>query len=145
MIDPTMGAMAAGRANAKDVVLLKQSIADFECSKHDRVRLVASDLNFHRVIFDASKNRLAGRFFSTIRRAMLNLIMVTSQLVEPEHTLQFHLPIMLAIQARDPELAAQLMTDHLIDARGLLIDNRGEQGVPRTSRPPRRQRGSSKS
>jgi GntR family transcriptional repressor for pyruvate dehydrogenase complex len=127
MIEPTMAAKAAERANAKDIVLLKQSIADFERSAHDRVRLVASDLFFHRVIFDASKNRLAGRFFSTIHRAMLNMITVTSRLVDLEHTLQYHLPIMLAIQARDPELAARLMTDHLTDARDLLIHNRGGQ------------------
>jgi GntR family transcriptional repressor for pyruvate dehydrogenase complex len=128
MIEPNMAAMAAERANAKDIVLLKQSIADFEGSEHDRVRRVASDLLFHRAIFDASRNRLAGRFFSTIRRAMVNMIMATSQLVELEHTLQFHLPIMLAIQAHDPELATQLMTDHLTDARGLLLHDRGEQG-----------------
>jgi GntR family transcriptional repressor for pyruvate dehydrogenase complex len=126
MIEPAMAAMAAERANAKDIALLKQSIADFEGSEHDRVRLVASDLLFHRAIFDASRNRLAGRFFSTIHRAMLNMIMVTSQLVEMEHTLQFHRPIMLAIEQRNPELASRLMKDHLTDARDLLLHNREE-------------------
>jgi GntR family transcriptional repressor for pyruvate dehydrogenase complex len=127
MIEPAMAAMAAERANAMDIVLLKQSIADFEGSGHDRVRLVASDLLFHRAIFDASRNRLAGRVFSTIHRAMLNMITVTSQLVELEHTLQFHRPIMLAIQGRDPDLAAQLMRDHLTDARDLLLHSRDKQ------------------
>lgn len=127
MIEPAMAAMAAERANAKDIARLKQSIADFEGSEHDRVRLVASDLLFHRAIFDASRNRLAGRFFSTIHRAMLNMIMVTSQLVEMEHTLQFHRPIMLAIEARKPELASRLMNDHLTDARDLLLHNQEEQ------------------
>lgn len=127
MIEPAMAAIAAERADAKDIALLKQSIADFEDSARDRVRLVASDLLFHRAIFDASRNRLAGRFFSTIHRAMLNMITVTSQLVELEHTLHFHRPIMLAIEQRNPELAASLMRDHLIDARDLLIHNREEQ------------------
>jgi GntR family transcriptional repressor for pyruvate dehydrogenase complex len=58
---------------------------------------------------------------------MLNMIMVTSQLVDLEHTLQFHRPIMLAIEQRDPELAARLMTDHLTDARDLLLHNRQEE------------------
>jgi GntR family transcriptional repressor for pyruvate dehydrogenase complex len=127
MMEPAIAALAAERANAKDIVLLKQSIADCEGSEHDRIRLVASDLLFHRAIFDASKNRLAGRFFSTIRRAMLNMIMVTSQLVEPEHTMQYHVQIMLAIQAHKAELAAKLMTDHLEDARDLLLRTREKQ------------------
>jgi GntR family transcriptional repressor for pyruvate dehydrogenase complex len=91
------------------------------------VRLVASDLLFHRAIFQASRNRLASRLFHTIHRAMLNMIMVTSQLVDLEHTLQFHRPIMVAIEKRDPELAARLMTDHLNDARDLLLNDRQEQ------------------
>jgi GntR family transcriptional regulator, transcriptional repressor for pyruvate dehydrogenase complex len=58
---------------------------------------------------------------------MLNMIMVTSQLVDLEHTLQFHRPIMLAIEQRNPELAARLMTDHLTDARDLLLHDSREE------------------
>ena len=86
MMEPALAAKAAERATAQHIALLRQSIIDLEHSKHDRVRLVASDLLFHRAIFQASGNRLAGRLFQTIHRAMLNMIMVTSQLVELEHT-----------------------------------------------------------
>jgi len=127
MIEPALAEKAAERASAQDVALLKQSIVDFENSKNDRVRLVASDLAFHRAIFQASRNRLAGRLFHTIHRAMLNMIMVTSQLVDLQHTLEFHRPIMLAIEKRNPELARRLMTDHLTDARDLLLHNRKVQ------------------
>jgi GntR family transcriptional repressor for pyruvate dehydrogenase complex len=127
MIEPALTAMAAERANAQDIALLKQSIADFESSGRDRVRLVASDLLFHRAIFEASRNRLAGRLFHTIHRALLNMIMVTSQLVDLEHTLHFHRPIMVAIEKRDPELASKLMANHLIDARDLLLRDSQEE------------------
>jgi len=127
MIEPALAAKAAERATAQDIALLKQSIADFESSSRDRVRLVASDLQFHRAIFQASRNRLAGRLFHTIHRAMLNMIMVTSQLVDLEHTLQFHRPIMLAIERRDPERASRLMIDHLTDARDLLLQDSQEE------------------
>lgn len=127
LIEPALAAKAAERATAQDIALLKQTIADFESSSRDRVRLVASDLQFHRAIFQASRNRLAGRLFHTIHRAMLNMIMVTSQLVDLEHTLQFHRPIMLAIEKRDPQRAAQLMTDHLTDARDLLLHESHEE------------------
>ncbi|RSL18488.1 GntR family transcriptional regulator [Edaphobacter aggregans] len=127
MMEPGLAAKAAERANAQHIALLRQSIVDLENSKDDRVRLVASDLLFHRAIFQASGNRLAGRLFHTIHRAMLNMIMVTSQLVDLEHTLHFHRPILVAIERRDAELASRLMTDHLIDARDLLLHSREQE------------------
>lgn len=129
MIEPALAAKAAERANADDIALLRQSIIDLEQSKHDRVRLVASDLLFHRAIFQATGNRLTGRLFHVVHRAMLNMMMVTSQLVDLEHTLHFHQPIFLAIQQRDPELASRLMTDHLTDARDLLLDSRKQESA----------------
>lgn len=127
MMEPALAAKAAERANTQHIALLRQSIVDLEHSKHDRVQLVASDILFHRAIFQASGNRLAGRLFHTIHRAMLNMIMVTSQLVDLEHTLHFHQPILEAIEQRNPELAARLMTDHLNDARDLLLNSRNQE------------------
>ena len=124
MMEPALAAKAAERATSDDIALLRQSIADLENSERDRVKLVASDLLFHRTIFQASGNRLAGRLFHTIHRAMLNMMIVTSQLVDLEHTLHFHRPILDAIETRNPDLAARLMLDHLTDARDLLLNSR---------------------
>jgi GntR family transcriptional repressor for pyruvate dehydrogenase complex len=124
MIEPALAAKAAERATAQHIAMLRQSVLDLQHSKRDRVRLVASDLLFHRVIFQASGNRLAERLFQTIHRAMLNMMIVTSQLVDLEHTLQFHQPLLAAIEQRDPSLSFRLMTDHLIDARDLLLHTR---------------------
>lgn len=120
LIEPALAAKAAERANSDDIMLLRQSITDLENSKGDRVKLVASDLLFHRGIFQASGNRLTERLFHTIHRAMLNMIMVTSQLVDLEHTLAFHKPIFAAIEQRNATLASSLMTAHLTDAMNLL-------------------------
>ena len=129
MIEPALAAKAAERANSDDIALLRQSLADLESSELDRVKLVASDLLFHRGIFQASGNRLTGRLFHTIHRAMLNMIMVTSQLVDLEHTVAFHRPILAAIEARDPERAAKLMTAHLLDATQLLSLGREQEAA----------------
>lgn len=120
MMEPTVAAKAAKRANSDDIALLRQSIRDLESSKGDRVKLVAADLLFHRAIFQASGNRLTERLFHTIHRAMLNMMMVTSQLVELEHTLAFHKPICDAIEQGDAALASRLMKAHLTDATKLL-------------------------
>ncbi|SFS07231.1 transcriptional regulator, GntR family [Granulicella pectinivorans] len=124
LMEPALAAQAAERANSEDIALLRQSITDLENSEQDRIKLVASDLLFHRAIFQASGNRLTGRIFHTIHRAMLNMMMVTSQMVDLEHTVAFHRPILAAIEARDPKLAAQLMTAHLTDAQNLLAQGR---------------------
>jgi GntR family transcriptional regulator, transcriptional repressor for pyruvate dehydrogenase complex len=131
MMEPALAAKAAERANAQHIALLRQSVLDLEHPKHDCGRLVAY-LLFHCAIFQASGNRLAGRLFQTIHRAMLNMMMVTSQLVDLEHTLKFHQPILVAIEQRDPVLASRLMTDHLTDARDLLIHAR-QQRLPVSS------------
>jgi GntR family transcriptional repressor for pyruvate dehydrogenase complex len=132
-MEPALAARAAERANSDDIALLRQSIADLEHSQGDRVKLVASDLLFHRAIFQASGNHLTGRLFHTIHRAMLNMIMVTSQLVDLEHTLAFHKPILNAIEHRDAALSSRLMTAHLIDANDLLTQS-GEREKARELR-----------
>jgi GntR family transcriptional repressor for pyruvate dehydrogenase complex len=106
---------------------LRKSIKDLESSSQDKLKLVSSDLLFHRAIFQASKNRAASSLFQTIHRAMAKMILVTSQLVELEHTLSFHKPIMRAIELRDGDQAAALMTDHLKDATALLISEKAKQ------------------
>ena len=126
MMEPALAAKAAERASAEDIALLSQSVVDLKDSKQNRVRLVASDLTFHRAIFQATGNRLSGRLFHTIHRAMLNMMMVTSQLVDLQHTLQFHIPILAAIERRDSEKAFSLMRDHLIDARNLVLQSQEE-------------------
>lgn len=124
IIEPALAAKAAERANSADIMLLRQSVADLENSLGDPLKLVASDLLFHRAIFQASGNRLTGRLFHTIHRAMLHMITMTSKLVDIQHTAAFHKTILGAIEQRNPELASRLMTAHLVDASVLLAHGR---------------------
>lgn len=120
LMEPGLARLAAERATVEDIALLRQSVRDLEASRGDTAKLVAADLLFHRAIFAASKNRAASSVYQTIHRAMAKMILVTSQLVELEHTLSFHKPIMQAIEKRDGGRAAALMTEHLHDAAALL-------------------------
>ena len=127
IVEPALAGRAAERATAADIALLKQAIEEFESSEGDRVKLVSADLLFHRRIFQASGNRLSGRVFHMIHRAMLNMMMVTSRMVDLEHTLRFHIPIMEAIEQREPKQASRLMTEHLIDAQELILHTHREK------------------
>ena len=127
LIEPGLARLAAERATADDLALLRQSIRDFEASAGDPLKLVSSDLLFHRGIFQASRNGLATSVFHSIHRAMGKMILVTSRLVDLEHTLAFHKPILQAIERRDGERAAKLMAAHLTDAAALLTKEQASQ------------------
>lgn len=127
LMEPGLARLAAERATAEDMTLLRRSVHDLEVSRGDTAKLIAADLLFHRAIFTASKNRAASSVYQTIHRAMAKMILVTSQMVELEHTLSFHKPIMLAIEKRDGERAATLMTEHLQDATALLAREQARQ------------------
>ena len=127
LMEPGLTRLAAQRADADDLALLRRSIRDLESSTNDRLKLVSSDLLFHRAIFQASKNRTASNLFHHIHRSMAKMILVTSQLVQLEHTLSFHKPILRAIEKRDGERAARLMTEHLQDATELLLSEQAHQ------------------
>jgi len=53
-------------------------------------------------------------------------MMVTSRMVDLEHTLRFHIPIMEAIEQREPRQASRLMTEHLVDAQELILHTNRE-------------------
>jgi len=127
LVEPGLARLAAQRSTSDDIALLRKSIKDLESSSNDKLKLVSSDLLFHRAIFQASKNRMASSLFQTTHRAMAKMILVTSQLVELEHTLAFHKPIMHAIEQRDGDQAAALMASHLKDATALLIREQTRQ------------------
>jgi GntR family transcriptional repressor for pyruvate dehydrogenase complex len=127
LIEPGLARLAAERATLDDIALLRQSISDFESSGKDTLKLVSSDLLFHRAIFQASKNGPATSVFHSIHRAMAKMILLTSQLVDLEHTLAFHKPILQAIERRDGEQAARFMAEHLADAAALLTQEQDHQ------------------
>ncbi len=127
LMEPGLARLAAQRASSDDIALLRQSIRDLESSSNDTLKLVSSDLLFHRAIFQASKNGLASTLFQTVHQAIAKMILVTSQLVELEHTLAFHKPIMRAIEQRDGDEAARLMAEHLADATALLLREQEHQ------------------
>ena len=65
--------------------------------------------------------------FTVVHQSLAKLIHLTSQVVPEEHTLALHRRIFHAIRKRDPEEARRRMTEHLDDARGLLLRAAEEQ------------------
>jgi GntR family transcriptional regulator, transcriptional repressor for pyruvate dehydrogenase complex len=121
MVEPALAAKAAQQATAEHRLILRQTIAEIEAAGEDQFRIIEADLLFHRTIHRSADNRLFSRLFQVIHRSMMNMMMLTSQMVDRDHTLAFHKAIYDAIERREASEAARHMRDHLVDARALLV------------------------
>ncbi len=121
IVEPKLTARAAERATPEDITELRGVLTAMEEAGEDHTRFVAQDLLFHRTIFRIAANRVCGLMFTVVHQSLAKLIQLTSQVVPKEHTLGLHRRIFHAIRKRDPEEARRRMTEHLLDARGLLL------------------------
>jgi GntR family transcriptional repressor for pyruvate dehydrogenase complex len=121
IVEPELAARAAIRASPADIAALRACILDMDkAARSDRDRLISDDLQFHDVISRAAGNRVCSSMFSVVHQQLANLIGMTSQLVELEHTLKLHKRIYAAIRKHDPDAARERMLEHLRDATSLL-------------------------
>src|SRR5262247_2475544 len=119
IVEPELAARAAARATPEEVAELRQVLSEMEESKRDHAAFTEYDLLFHQTIFRIAGNRVCSLMFTVIHQSLERLIHLTSQLVEPEHTLQLHRRIFVAIRRKDADEARRRMTEHLEDAREL--------------------------
>ena len=119
IVEPELAARAAIRATVEDIAELQQVLTEMEENKHDHARFTEYDLLFHQTIFRIAGNRVCSLMFTVVHQSLERLIHMTSQLVEPEHTLQLHRRIFLAIKRKDADEARRRMTEHLEDATEL--------------------------
>lgn len=131
IVEPELAARAAVRREAEDLEALDRAIARMKASADDADAFVASDLAFHQAIYDASGNRVCAMLFAVVHQSLKELVRLTSALVEPGHTIQFHRRILTAIRRQDAEAARLRMQEHLEDARALL--SRGAEAQIRSS------------
>jgi DNA-binding FadR family transcriptional regulator len=119
IVEPELAARAAARATPEDIAELRQALDEMEENQRDHARFTEYDLLFHKTIFRIAGNRVCTLMFTVVHQSLERLIHLTSQLVEPEHTLQLHRRIFVAIRRQDADDARRRMTEHLEDAREL--------------------------
>jgi len=120
IVEPELAARAAARATANDVAELRRALSAMETRRLEHDQFVEADMRFHQAVFRIAGNRVCSLMFTVVHSSLERLIRLTSQLVEPEHTLQLHKRIYLAIRRGDAEQARRRMIEHLEDARDLL-------------------------
>src|SRR5262249_507971 len=120
IVEPELAARAATRATEDQITALQVEMNEMRQCAGNSALLSRHDLQFHQVIFDAAGNRLCNMMFTVIHQKLHGLIETTSQMVTVEHTLHFHQRIFSAIRRREPDEARKRMSEHLLDAKGLL-------------------------
>src|SRR5262249_48907194 len=117
---------AAESASPDHLAVMRQTLAAMEREEG----VVDADITFHTTICKATGNRICERMFSAIHQAFKKGMEVTTQLGPASHTLKFHKAIYRAIRLRQPDEARKRMTEHLHDAKALLLRASLERSLP---------------
>lgn len=120
IVEPELAARAAERGTAEDVRAIEQALELMKAYRSDPLKLVEQDLAFHQAVHRAARNRICGRMFEMVNRAVLASISIARQSADIRHTLNFHVGIYKAIHDRNPEEARRVMTEHLLNVGRLL-------------------------
>jgi DNA-binding FadR family transcriptional regulator len=125
-VEPFSVALAAVRIKDEALAHLKQNIEDTrECLRRknpDDARLL--NLEFHRIISQASENPVIFFMIDSIIDIMENNISSTYVLTEKpvQGTLEYHEVLLKAIKERDPDSARDLMLKHVTEIQKALQD-----------------------
>ena len=125
MIEPELAARAAECASSEDLDRMCRSLSAMTTDT------VNADIAFHEAICEATRNRICHRMFGAIHRAFRQGMEQTSRLAPPQRALDFHRAIYSAIHLRKSEQARQKMTEHLLDAKNLLLQVCLEGDLPK--------------
>jgi GntR family galactonate operon transcriptional repressor len=113
MIEPEAAALAAERATAEDLDLVRKAFVDMEVAEPSGPEAIDADIRFHRGILQAAHNALIVQMGSLIGAGLLVSFRISSHSFDA--FLPQHKQVLDAIASRDPKLARAAM-DHLLTA-----------------------------
>ena len=122
VLDPEIAALAAERATAEDMELIKQRLEVLEVAFYsdDTGVYAGADTNFHESLALATHNPLMIAVASGLHKIMHIWILAQSKAHRLEGGAKSHRPIYDAVVARHPEDARQATILHLAYARSTL-------------------------
>ena len=123
VLEPETAALAAERATAEDLALLKDRIDRLEeaFEKKGSVAYATADTAFHEALATATHNQLIIAISSGLHRIVHAWILAQSSIHPLEGGAMSHRPVYDAIMARDPEAARQAMRLHHTYTRSAMI------------------------
>jgi len=118
MIEPAAAALAARHRTHATIDRISAAYADMERFKHGAGDLVATDLDFHMAIIEATGNLCIGALGGLIHAALLVTFRLSWEGAAriQDNRLRQHKAVLGAIREGVPEIAAQRMTELLRDS-----------------------------
>ncbi len=118
LLEPGIAALAAVRADADDLVALRETFEVMEKAQKDPDAYIEADLDFHLALAEAAGNPLILSLIDSIvgllREQRLKIFNVEGG---PQRGQSHHKRIYEAMQRRDPEMARNAMRAHLEQVR----------------------------
>ncbi len=119
VLEPKAASFAAQRASNKIIKSMKKTLSDFKekMEKNDLVGAIMADVEFHRLISQATENKTLMLLMDTIARHLLEGWKATLRVPDRMNkTIREHGAILDAIEKRESERAYQEMHHHLENA-----------------------------
>ncbi|UBV45318.1 FadR family transcriptional regulator (plasmid) [Deinococcus taeanensis] len=113
ILEPEAAALAAMRATSEQIASLRTCLEQQHVTATRGMKLSEDDLKFHALIAQMVGNTVILRVLETLQHLMQQLRTHTLKGDRPELTLQEHILILTAIEARDPAAARAAMAGHL--------------------------------
>ncbi|GBD16537.1 putative D-xylose utilization operon transcriptional repressor [bacterium HR26] len=106
---------AAQRITAQQILQLEEQIDRMReaSAAGDEATAIEADVAFHRIIVEASGNRLLQQFWTSLSLATTTYLTFTAVKRALGGLAERHEPVLEALRARDPELAEQVMRRHI--------------------------------
>ncbi len=122
--------LAAKSIDEEQLACLEECLQRSAASVEQPETFLQTDLELHSIIIEAARNRTLALFMNSINQINIASRRRTNELPEVRRqTLKDHKAIVTALQAHDPEAAAQAMRNHLIHVKNKLQATSGEQSA----------------
>jgi GntR family transcriptional regulator, transcriptional repressor for pyruvate dehydrogenase complex len=116
IVETELCALAAKRADAEDIEVLRESLEQMKTEVHDPDAFISSNQHFHLGIASAAKNTILKDFIEKIRDLLRNNIAtVIQRSTISRRSLGYHQKIFEAIRDGDAARARRAMVEHITD------------------------------
>lgn len=105
--------LAAERADADDIKLLEENLAQLKENQNDISRCIELDIQFHNVLVKASRNMIFEIMLAPLSQALRESRKQTMKTNGSGRAIRGHTAVLNAIKAHDTEGAAKAMSEHL--------------------------------
>ena len=130
IIEVGLVGLAAKSITGEQLTRLEECLKRSTASVEQPETFLQTDLELHRIIIEAARNRTLALFMSSINQINIASRQRTNALPQVRRrTLRDHKAIVTALKAHDPEAAAMAMRNHLAHVEEALISTRKESST----------------